>query len=93
MPITERSPRPSGHTHLLRMIDAFLRRTKMTRSKFGREALGDSNLILQLRAGRELRSATKARILKFMARVEGPPTRRRRKPPKGGRTSRASPPG
>jgi hypothetical protein len=93
MSITDRSPRPSGQTHLLRMVEAFLKRTKMAPSKFGREALGDSNLMLQLKQGRELRSATTTRILKFMAAVEGPPTRRPRKPPKGGRGTRASPPG
>ena len=48
--------------HLMRRIRLFLKRTDMTPTRFGREAIGDPRLIADLRNGRELRETTAARI-------------------------------
>lgn len=55
---------------LLHRIDAHLRAHRMTPTKFGREALGDPNLVAQLRQGRQLRTATVKRILNYLAASE-----------------------
>jgi hypothetical protein len=52
---------------LLVAIEAHMRRTKMTSSRFGREALGDPALVENLRAGRKPRPRTIARILRYIA--------------------------
>jgi tRNA-dihydrouridine synthase len=51
---------------LLLRINRHLRRTGMSPTRFGREALGDPNLVQQLRAGRELRDATARRIIAYL---------------------------
>lgn len=51
---------------LLLRIEQHLRRRRMSPSRFGREAVGDPNLVEQLRAGRELRAATAQRILTYL---------------------------
>jgi hypothetical protein len=38
----------------------------MSRTRFGREAVGDPNVISQLKDGRELRAATVQRILDYL---------------------------
>ncbi|MEJ7777000.1 MAG: hypothetical protein WKF52_06420 [Sphingomicrobium sp.] len=38
----------------------------MTPTRFGREAVGDPNLIPQLRDGRELRAATAQRVVDYL---------------------------
>jgi hypothetical protein len=38
----------------------------MSPTRFGREAVGDPNLISQLKDGRELRTATAQRILDYL---------------------------
>jgi len=50
----------------------------MSAGKFGLAACNDPNLVKQVRAGRELRSATQLRIFTYMRNVEGPPRRRRK---------------
>lgn len=66
-------PNPSaGVTSLLQQrllarIDSFCKRRKISPTGLGREALGDTSFVHRLRAGREPREATKAKVLKFMA--------------------------
>lgn len=51
---------------LLLRIERYLRRRRMSPTRFGREAVGDPNLLTQLRDGRELRSATVQRITDYL---------------------------
>ncbi len=52
---------------LLLQIQAFMRLTKMSSSRFGREALGDPNFVTDLRDGRSLRAATERRVRTYMS--------------------------
>lgn len=52
---------------ILNLIEGFCKRHDMPPTTFGRKAIGDANLIDNLRAGRELRRATEARVSNFMA--------------------------
>ena len=51
---------------LLLRIERHLRLRRMTPTRFGREAVGDPNLIPQLRDGRELRTATAQRVVDYL---------------------------
>lgn len=51
---------------LIRKIEQFLRRTGMPATKFGRLATRDPRFVLDLRMGREPRSATERRVEHFM---------------------------
>ena len=51
---------------LLRDIEKFLRRTGMPATKFGRLAVRDPRLVLDLRNGREPRRRTVIRVEHFM---------------------------
>jgi hypothetical protein len=51
---------------LLQRIERHLRRRRMSPTRFGREAVGDPNLISQLKDGREPRSATVQRIVDYL---------------------------
>lgn len=51
---------------LLQRIERHLRLRRMTPTRFGREAVGDPNLISQLRDGRELRTATAQRVVDYL---------------------------
>jgi hypothetical protein len=53
----------------LHKIERFLKVHGMPQTKFGRLAVNDPRLIGDLRNGRELRSATQARVEAFMARA------------------------
>jgi hypothetical protein len=53
----------------LHKIERFLKVHSMPQTKFGRLAVNDPRLIGDLRNGRELRSATRARVEAFMARA------------------------
>jgi 2,4-dienoyl-CoA reductase-like NADH-dependent reductase (Old Yellow Enzyme family) len=55
---------------LLTRIDAFLRRTKMSPTRFGREAVRDPNFVLNLRDGREPRRATRRRVLAYIDQAD-----------------------
>ena len=52
--------------HLLRRVERYLRRTNTPATRFGREALQDPRLVLDMRNGRELRSDTAARIAAYL---------------------------
>ena len=47
---------------LMRRIRLFLKRSEMTPTRLGREAIGDPRLVSDLKNGRELRDTTAARI-------------------------------
>jgi len=51
---------------LLHRIERHLRAKLMTPTRFGREAIGDPNLIAQLKSGRELRAATVQRVIDYL---------------------------
>jgi hypothetical protein len=51
---------------LLQRIEKHLRRRHMSPTRFGREAVGDPNLVLQMKDGRELRSATLQRVIDYL---------------------------
>lgn len=51
---------------LLQRIERHMRRRRMSPTRFGREAIGDPNLLTQLRDGRELRAATAQRIVDYL---------------------------
>jgi hypothetical protein len=55
-----------AHLVLIEQIDAFLRATKMSASRLGRDALGDPQFVFQLRDGREPRSRTVDRMLDYL---------------------------
>lgn len=52
---------------LLTQIDRYLRLTKMSPTRFGRDAVGDPNFVLNLRDGREPRPQTVRRVLSFIS--------------------------
>ena len=51
-------------------IDEMLHRPGMTPSRLGREAIGDPGLVRDLRRGRELRPATRQRLVSYL-RAQG----------------------
>ena len=51
---------------LLQRIQQHLRHRRMSPTRFGREAVGDPNLISQLKDGRELRSTTLQRVIDYL---------------------------
>ena len=53
---------------LLPIVERFLVDRSMSPTTFGTLALNDTTFVHELRLGRELRRATRARVLKFMDR-------------------------
>jgi hypothetical protein len=58
---------------LLKRIDAFLRRTRTSPTRFGRDALGDPNFVLNLRDGRVPRASTAMRVHQYLDEREPAP--------------------
>jgi len=56
---------------LLLRIDRLLRHTRMPPTRFGRLAIGDPNLVRQLRQGRQLRPTTVSRVLAYLCEQKG----------------------
>ncbi len=56
---------------LIEMIDDYLRRTKTTPTRFGRDVAGDPNFVLNLRAGRQPRPRTVRRVTRFIREQGG----------------------
>ncbi|SEM54961.1 hypothetical protein SAMN05192583_0590 [Sphingomonas gellani] len=52
---------------ILADIERFRAKHGVPATTFGRQAIGDANLIANLAAGRELRRATEAKVRSFMA--------------------------
>jgi hypothetical protein len=55
---------------LLERIDRYLRMTKSTPSRLGRDAVGDPNFVMNLRDGRKPRQETLERVIAFIERAE-----------------------
>lgn len=55
---------------LLQRIETYLRVTRTPPARFGREALGDSRFVFDLRGGRKPRVSTERRVLRFLAAGE-----------------------
>ena len=53
--------------HIHREIEKFLAEQEMPATKFGRLAVKDPRLVLDIRNGREIRPAMAQRLKKFMA--------------------------
>ena len=47
-------------------VQRFLKKTAMAPTRFGKEAVGDVNLVAQLDKGRELRRVTRAKVLAYI---------------------------
>jgi hypothetical protein len=54
----------------LGMVEAFLRRTGLSASTFGRQALRDSRIVFDMRRGRAISDRVQRRLKHFMAAVE-----------------------
>lgn len=55
---------------LLQRVESYLRLTRTPPARFGREAMGDSRFVFDLRHGREPRPTTERRVLAFLAMRE-----------------------
>lgn len=55
---------------ILTRVEAYIKRTRTPPTRFGRDAVGDPNLVFDLRDGREPRSRTTRRIEAFIAERE-----------------------
>ena len=62
---------------LLHQIEGYLGSSRMSPSRFGRNAVGDPRLVGDLRAGRKLRERTRERITAYMRDTAGPARDRR----------------
>lgn len=51
---------------LLHRIEHYLRATRTPPARFGRDALGDSRFVFDLRDGREPRLSTAARVIAYL---------------------------
>lgn len=56
--------------HLLRRIEAYLKRSRTPPTRFGREAVRDPRFVMDLRNGRHPRAATVRRVVAFLDRAE-----------------------
>jgi hypothetical protein len=54
---------------LLSRIDDYLRTTKTTPTRLGRDAVGDPNFVMNLRDGRKPRQETLDRVIAFIERA------------------------
>ena len=55
---------------ILDRIDDYLKSSKTSPSRLGRDAVGDPNFVMNLRDGRQPRQATLDRVLAFIERAE-----------------------
>jgi hypothetical protein len=55
---------------LINRIEKHLKETRMPPTRFGREAVGDSRFVFDLRDGREPRRATIDRVERYLSRQE-----------------------
>lgn len=55
---------------ILDRIDRYLRLTKTTPSRLGRNAVGDPNFVTNLRDGRQPRQSTLERVIAYIEREE-----------------------
>lgn len=57
-------------TELLAVVEAFLLRTKMPHTRFGREVMADGALVQHLREGRSLSLKNANKVLSFMTEYD-----------------------
>jgi hypothetical protein len=57
---------------LLDLIDDYLRQHRMAPTRFGRDAVGDPNFVLNLRDGRRPRKRTAKRVMRFIEAQQTP---------------------
>ena len=57
--------------HLLSTIEHHLRKSGVTPTRFGRDAMGDPGFVASLRRGREPRESTVRRVAAYLAAVNG----------------------
>ncbi len=55
---------------ILDRIDRYLRNSKISQSRLGRDAVGDPNFVTNLRDGRRLRKATLDRVIAYLEEAE-----------------------
>lgn len=55
---------------LLQKVEKHIKERRMPPTRFGREAVGDPRFVFDLRAGREPRSATVARVERYIIRSD-----------------------
>jgi hypothetical protein len=55
---------------ILDRIDHYLRSSKCSQSRLGREAVGDPNFVMSLRDGRQPRQSTVDRVIRFIERQD-----------------------
>ena len=55
---------------LLERVHAYMRRTRTSPTRFGRDAVGDPNFVLDLEDGRSPRRQTEQKVLAFIAARE-----------------------
>jgi hypothetical protein len=67
---------------LLHRIERYLRATRTPPARFGREAVGDSRFVFDLRDGREPRAKTEQRVLMFLTTREAQSTRKSEEGPR-----------
>ena len=67
---------------LISQIEETLAQRGVTSTAFGRQVANDSMLLLDLKAGRELRRELRVRLAKFLAGEPLAPWERKRKKPK-----------
>lgn len=72
-------------------VSAFLERTRLSPTKFGRMALGDPSLLRRIEAGRSLTLRTADRILAFVADYDRKSVGARDPPPRSPRDRKPSP--
>jgi hypothetical protein len=53
--------------HIKRLIERFLRDHDLPPTKFGRLAVGDPRLVLDIRMGREIRPEMESKLRQFMS--------------------------
>lgn len=56
---------------LLQKVEQHMRTTRMPPTRFGRESVGDPRFVFDLRAGREPRSRTVSKVLRYLERNRG----------------------
>jgi hypothetical protein len=57
--------------HLLRRIETYMKRTAITPTRFGRDAVGDPRFVFDLRNGREPGAPMCARVHAWLDKREG----------------------
>lgn len=71
--------RPALHDQLLRDVEKFLERHEVSASRFGTDAVGNPNLVFDLRKGSDIHLRTADKLYRYMDAQNGRTSRRTRK--------------